>query len=52
MTTARDLMTPDAGCVRESDTGHGAARTMAREQLGALPVRGEDNRLKGDADRP
>ncbi|ATY11698.1 CBS domain-containing protein [Amycolatopsis sp. AA4] len=47
MTTARDLMTPNAVCVRESDTVNDAARTMAREQLGALPVCGEDNRLKG-----
>ncbi|WP_116206685.1 CBS domain-containing protein [Amycolatopsis circi] len=47
MTTARDLMTPNAVCVRESDTVNDAAQTMAREQLGALPVCGEDNRLKG-----
>ncbi|MFD2472869.1 CBS domain-containing protein [Amycolatopsis silviterrae] len=47
MTTARDLMTPNAVCVRASDTVNDAAQTMAREQLGALPVCGEDNRLKG-----
>lgn len=47
MTTARDLMTPNAVCVRESDTVNDAAQTMAREQLGSLPVCGEDNRLKG-----
>ncbi|MGW7538110.1 CBS domain-containing protein [Amycolatopsis sp. NPDC054798] len=47
MTTARDLMTPDAVCVRASETVHDAAQKMAREQLGALPVCGEDNRLKG-----
>ncbi|WP_406630786.1 CBS domain-containing protein [Amycolatopsis sp. WGS_07] len=47
MTTARDLMTPNAVCVRASDTVNDAAQTMAREQLGSLPVCGEDNRLKG-----
>ncbi|WP_409181170.1 CBS domain-containing protein [Amycolatopsis sp. VS8301801F10] len=47
MTTARDLMTPNAVCVRESETVNDAARKMASEQLGALPVCGEDNRLKG-----
>ena len=47
MTTARDLMTPDAVCVRASDTVYDAAQTMAREQLGSLPICGEDNRLKG-----
>ncbi len=47
MTTARDIMTPDATCVRESDTVHHAARTMADKKLGALPICGEDNRLKG-----
>lgn len=47
MTTARDIMTPDATCARESDTVHDAAVTMAQKSVGALPICGEDNRLKG-----
>ncbi|UOX91221.1 CBS domain-containing protein [Amycolatopsis sp. FBCC-B4732] len=47
MTTARDIMTPDATCARESDTVHDAAVTPARKGVGALPSCGEDDRLKG-----
>ncbi len=47
MTTARDIMTPDATCARESDTVHDAAVTLARKGVGALPICGEDDRLKG-----
>ncbi|MEQ0564099.1 CBS domain-containing protein [Amycolatopsis sp. NEAU-NG30] len=47
MTTARDIMTADATCARASDTVHDAAVTMAQKQVGALPICGEDNRLKG-----
>ncbi|GAB3734164.1 CBS domain-containing protein [Amycolatopsis oliviviridis] len=47
MTTAREIMTPGATCVRESDTVHDAAQMLARGQIGALPICGEDNRLKG-----
>lgn len=47
MTTARDLMTPDVQCVRSSDTVTEAARMMAELDVGALPIRGEDGRLKG-----
>jgi CBS domain-containing protein len=47
MTTARDIMTPNPTCVRSSDTVLDAARRMAQESIGALPVCGEDNRLKG-----
>ncbi|MGW5720304.1 CBS domain-containing protein [Amycolatopsis sp. NPDC003865] len=47
MTTAREIMTPDATCARESDTVHDAAQAMARLNVGALPICGEDNRLKG-----
>ncbi|WP_020659598.1 CBS domain-containing protein [Amycolatopsis benzoatilytica] len=46
-TTARALMTADPVCVRASDTAHDAAQTMAREQLGSLPICGEDGRLTG-----
>jgi CBS domain-containing protein len=47
VTTARDIMTADPACARESDTVHDAAQILAREDVGALPICGEDNRLKG-----
>jgi CBS domain-containing protein len=47
MTTARDIMTPNPTCVRSSDTVLDAARRMAQESVGGLPICGEDNRLKG-----
>jgi CBS domain-containing protein len=47
MTTARDIMKADAICVRASDTALDAAKTMARKDVGALPICGEDDRLKG-----
>lgn len=47
MTTVRDIMTPSAQCVRESDTVREAARLLAGLGVGALPICGEDNRLKG-----
>ncbi|MBF6327789.1 CBS domain-containing protein [Nocardia transvalensis] len=47
MTTARDIMTPGVECVRTSDTVLDAARKMAELNIGAVPICGEDNRLKG-----
>ncbi|WP_158880520.1 CBS domain-containing protein [Amycolatopsis anabasis] len=47
MTTAREIMTPDAQCVQTSETVLEAAKTMAELGVGALPICGEDNRLKG-----
>jgi CBS domain-containing protein len=47
MTTAREIMTPDAECVRAGDTLVDAARKMADLGVGALPVCGDDDRLKG-----
>lgn len=47
MTTAREIMTPGAECVGENDTLEVAARQMRDQNVGALPVCGEDNRLKG-----
>ncbi len=44
---ARDIMTPDAVCVRSSDTVMDAARQMAELDVGALPICGEDDRIKG-----
>ena len=47
MTTAREIMTPDATCVGEKETLADAARTMASLNVGSLPICGDDNRLKG-----
>jgi CBS domain-containing protein len=47
MTVARDIMTPDPRCVGENETLVDAARLMASLDVGALPICGEDNRLKG-----
>ncbi|MGK8522463.1 CBS domain-containing protein [Nocardia asteroides] len=47
MTTARDIMTPNVECVRSSDTVVAAAQRMAELDVGALPICGEDDKLKG-----
>ena len=47
MTTARDIMTAGAECVGENESLADAARKMRDLDVGALPVCGEDNRLKG-----
>jgi CBS domain-containing protein len=47
MSTARDLMTPGAECIGEEDTLVVAASKMRDLDVGALPICGEDNRLKG-----
>jgi CBS domain-containing protein len=47
VTTAREIMTADAECVRASETLVEAARTMRDLDVGALPVCGDDDRLKG-----
>ena len=47
MTTAREIMTPDVTCVGEKETLAAAAHKMADLGVGALPICGEDNRLKG-----
>lgn len=47
MPTARDLMTPGAECVQANETLVDAARKMRDLDVGALPICGEDNRLKG-----
>ena len=44
---ARDIMTPDAQCVGENDTVLDAAKRLAELGVGAMPICGEDNRLKG-----
>ena len=45
--TARDIMTPDCTCIGENDTLLDAAKKLAELNVGALPICGEDNRLKG-----
>jgi CBS domain-containing protein len=47
MTTAREIMTGDAECAKTSDTLVDAARKMRDREVGALPICGEDDRLKG-----
>ena len=44
---ARDIMTPDAQCVGENDTVLDAAKRLAELGVGAMPICGEDDRLKG-----
>ena len=44
---ARDVMTPNAECIGENDTLLDAAKKMADRGFGAMPICGEDNRLKG-----
>jgi CBS domain-containing protein len=47
MTTAREIMTGDAECAKTTDTLVDAARKMRDREVGALPICGEDDRLKG-----
>jgi CBS domain-containing protein len=45
--TARDVMTGGAECIGENDTVADGAKRLAELNVGALPICGEDNRLKG-----
>ncbi|GLX17027.1 MULTISPECIES: CBS domain-containing protein [Streptomyces] len=47
MTTAREIMTPDATCIGADDSILDAAKKMASLGVGALPICGSDQRLKG-----
>ena len=47
MTTAREIMTPGVDCIGAKDNVLDAARKMAELDVGALPICGTDNRLKG-----
>ena len=47
MTTARDVMHPGCECLGMNETLTTAARRMAEMDVGALPVCGDDDRLKG-----
>ena len=44
---ARDIMSPDCTCVGENDTVLDAAERLAELDVGAMPICGEDDRLKG-----
>ena len=45
--TAREIMTGSAECIGENDSIVDAAKMMAKMDIGAMPICGEDNRLKG-----
>jgi CBS domain-containing protein len=47
MTTARDIMTPSPVCAGENENLIDVAKKLRDEGVGALPICGEDNRLKG-----
>jgi CBS domain-containing protein len=44
---ARDVMSTDVTCVREGQTLDEAAKMLADLDVGALPICGDDERLKG-----
>jgi CBS domain-containing protein len=45
--TARDIMSPNPECIGEDESLVVAARKLKRLDVGALPICGNDNRLKG-----
>lgn len=45
--TARDIMSPDCECIGENDSVLAAAKRLAELDVGAMPICGEDDRLKG-----
>ncbi|NYI04389.1 CBS domain-containing protein [Allostreptomyces psammosilenae] len=47
MTTARDIMHPGATCIGIDQNLQEAARMMRDLEVGALPICGNDNQLKG-----
>ncbi|MCX2970066.1 CBS domain-containing protein [Streptomyces sp. TRM70308] len=47
MTTARDIMSPGTECIGANDSALQAARKMTELSVGALPICGTDNKLKG-----
>jgi CBS domain-containing protein len=44
---ARDVMSTGTECIGENDTILDAAKRLAEVDVGAMPICGEDNRLKG-----
>ena len=47
MATARDIMTGGVECIGENETLADAARKLRDLDVGAMPICGDDNRLKG-----
>ncbi|MDQ0644300.1 CBS domain-containing protein [Microbacterium murale] len=47
MTLTRDIMTPAPRCIGENDSLSIAASLMSELNVGALPICGEDRKLKG-----
>jgi CBS domain-containing protein len=47
VTKAREIMSPDPTCVKEDESLVEAAKKMADLDVGALPICGNDDRLKG-----
>ncbi|QUH03977.1 CBS domain-containing protein [Saccharopolyspora erythraea] len=47
MTTAREIMSSGAECVRTDQTAADAARLMAELGVGGLPICGPDDKIKG-----
>jgi CBS domain-containing protein len=47
MSTAREIMTPNATCIGADENMLAAARKMAELDVGSLPICGSDDRLKG-----
>jgi CBS domain-containing protein len=45
--TAREIMTGGVECIGEADTVLEAAKKLTDLNVGAMPICGEDNRLKG-----
>jgi len=45
--TARDIMSTDCTCIGENDSLVDAAKLLAEKNVGAIPICGEDDRLKG-----
>ena len=45
--TAREIMSDDCTCIGENESVLEAARRLAELDVGALPICGEDDRLKG-----
>jgi CBS domain-containing protein len=45
--TARDIMSDDCTCIGENETVLDAAKRLAELDVGAMPICGEDDRLKG-----
>jgi CBS-domain-containing membrane protein len=45
--TARDVLSGSAECVQSSESILDAARRLAELDVGAMPICGEDGRLKG-----